>query len=117
MYTWRGAFPVHRLSYRPVGDTDERGEFKTNIYNEAAHGKLHRGPTEFIKTNSKLRYSILCGHFHYAQINGRDFEGGRSVNTAKMQGGKVVALIMHGTSMKTAPFYFASLWRYCHLIV
>ena len=26
-----GAFPVHSLSYRPVGDTDEPREVKTNM--------------------------------------------------------------------------------------
>ena len=36
--------------------------------------RLCKGRIKFVKTNSKLRYLILCGLFHTAQINGRGFE-------------------------------------------
>ena len=41
-----------------------------------AAGQAVRG-RGFVKTNSQLRYFILCGlsHFHTVQIIGGDFEG------------------------------------------
>ena len=76
------------------------------------------GCTEFVKTNLKLRYFILCGlcHFHTAKIIGRDFEEEGDQIRQKCKS-KVVVLFKPGTSVKTTSFYVASLWRYCRLIV
>jgi hypothetical protein len=43
----------------------------------AGSERLCRGRGGFVKTNSQLRYFILCGlsHFHTVQIIGGDFEG------------------------------------------
>ena len=72
------------------------------------------GCTEFVKTNLKLRYFILCGlcHFHTAKIIGRDFEE------------EGVQIRQKCTKQSCSPLQawhvnenVASLWRYCRLIV